>query len=262
MQKREKLLNYLRDPEERSVVARILDKVELAGRVYEPQVLDFYDPYLQNLIGEVLPGDPDVTYSWNGGYEGAERRRLIIYPSFIQLEDIDAQLNYLKLKANLKFQKVTHRDYLGAILGLGIKREKVGDLLPVDDGCQVIVEADIASYIELNLQKIHRLHVSVQRISAEELILPQENFREIRATVASLRLDAVSATAFGLSRGEINKEIAGEKVKLNWALCTDGARQIQQGDLISLRGKGRFRIDTISGETRKGRISVIIKKFG
>jgi len=261
MIKKDNILNYLRDPKDKSVVARVIDLLEAAAGEHQPQVSDFYDPYYRNLINEVLPARMEVGYHWAGGYEEAERRRMVVYPHYFDSIHVDPQISCLKVSANMKFHKLSHRDYLGAILALGIKREKVGDLLPAEDGCRFVVDAVVASYIAMNLYKIGKATVKVEPIRCDELSLPPEKVLEIKTTVSSLRLDAVCSAGYGVSRSEASGDISTEKVKLNWAVTTDAAKKISAGDIISTRGRGRIRVDQVLGETRKGRIGLIIKKY-
>lgn len=261
MIKKDKILTHLHKPEDRSTVARIIDQIETVARGHELQVSDFYDPYNQNLIDTILSGDLNVKLAWSGGYNGAERQRMIMLPTSLADDASDAHISYIRIRANLKFQQLNHRDYLGAILSLGIKREKVGDLLPLSDGCQVIVDSDMVAYIKMNLQKIHRVSVSVETIQSAEIVLPVEKIKEIKTTVSSLRLDAVSGVGFGVARSEIANDIKGEKVKLNWGVCTDPAKKLKEKDIISIRGKGRLSLDQINGATRKGKIAILIKRF-
>ena len=261
MLKKEQILSYLRDPEERNIVAKVIDKIEATIRAHEPQVLDFYDPYQRHLIDRVLPGNLGVGYFWAGGFVDAERQRLIIFPDYMSAEEIDQGLAFFNIKANLKFMELSHRDYLGAILGLGIKREKVGDLFPVEDGCQIIVDFAISPFIVMHLKKIHRVKVEVQQIRAEALVLPEEKVKEIKTTVSSMRLDVVASAGFGLSRSEAVKDIESEKLKLNWGVCTDSSRKVKENDVISIRGQGRIKVEEIYGETRKGRVSILLKKY-
>lgn len=112
-----------------------------------------------------------------------------------------------------------------------------------------------------NLVKVHRVSVRVEQIPAEELQLPDEKLKEISATVASMRLDAVAAMGFGISRTKMAEEIVSQKVKLNWSVITDCSRIVGEGDTISIRGKGRVEIAKINGETKKGRIFLVLKRY-
>lgn len=261
MLNRENFLRQAKNSEDKLVMARALDKVEEALKLYEPRTSDFLDPYQQWLIQGITQRVDRISCFFTGGYPQAERQRLACYPDFLTPELVDTQLKYLKITGCFKFQELTHRDYLGSILGLGIKREKLGDIILCSEGAQVIVDQVVSGYILQNLTKVHHLTVRVEEISQEALVLPEEKVKVIRATVAALRLDAIAGEGFGVSRTQMAKEIAGEKVKLNWLVSTNNAQEVKIGDVISIRGRGRVLVDNISGQTKKGRIGLVLKRF-
>lgn len=256
---RKQILERISIPEDRILTAKFLDMIKTAGEFFHPEVSDFLDPYQQTILLPVLEHAPGISFIMTGGYPGAERKKVVICPDYLDPSEEDAMLSVLNIAGLFKFQKVSHRDFLGSILGLGIRREKIGDLLVQDDCCQAVVDREIAGYISHNLQKVHRISVTIEEKSTKELILPAEEFREISATVSSLRLDAVAAAGFGISRSKMSELISGEKVKVNWLTVKDGSAAVKQGDVISVRGKGRVEVTEIRGQTRKGRISVLLK---
>lgn len=258
---RESLLSQAKNAQDKLVLARVLDKVEETFKVHEPRTTDFLDPYQQQLIQGITHRVDRVSSFFSGGYPQAERKRLVCYPDYLAPEVVDPQLKYIKITGCFKFQEAAHRDYLGSILGLGIKREKLGDIILCSEGAQVIVDQRVADYILQNLHNVHQLTVRLEEISPDKLVLPEEKVKEIRATVASLRLDAVAGEGFGASRTQMAKEIAGEKVKLNWLVITNTAHDVKPGDVISIRGRGRVLVDKISGQTKKGRIGLVLKRF-
>jgi len=156
---------------------------------------------------------------------------------------------------------VSHRDYLGSLIGLGIKREKIGDILIKDEHCLVIVENDVADYIKYNLEKVGNIKVELDYVGLDSLQAREQKVKEIRTTVASLRLDSVASAGFGMSRSKVQEYIRAEKVNLNWETTTSLKKSVKEGDLISIRGKGRVLVQEIGGTTKKDRISVYLKKF-
>ena len=173
----------------------------------------------------------------------------------------DFNLSFLQAEGNFKFQKVNHRDFLGSLLGLGIERAKIGDIIVEDYGCQVVLDQDIASYVIMNWDKVNCVSVKVREISPEDVRVPQAKKKEIKSTVASPRLDAVSGTGFGLSRSKTLLDIKSGKVQVNWKTIIDPAYQIKAGDKISYRGKGRIIVDGISGPTQKEGIYLYFPVF-
>lgn len=257
---RKQLLERLQSPEDRRFAARVLDKINLVLKNHETVVTDFCDPYQQNLISPGLKV-PGISFLWTGGYAGAERQRLVLGPEYLDLEEADKALALLNVTGNLKYQNLTHRDFLGAILSLGIKREKTGDIVVHEHGCQVIVDESISGYIINNLTKVHKVGVKVVPAALATIELPEEKTREISTTVSSLRIDAVAAAGYGVSRTKMAADITAEKVKVNWHTVSDPSINVRAGDKISIRGRGRVEVETVKGETKKGRIAIILKRY-
>lgn len=258
---RKQILDRLKNPADKILVARLCDKIECASKFHQVEVTDFFDPYQQTVITPVLEKTPGISFIMAGGYSYAERRRAVLCPDYLSAENEDDMIEVLGISGNFKFQHVTHRDYLGSILGLGIKREKIGDLLVLESGCQVILDREIAEYVKNHLTKVHRVRVSVREIAKENMIIPEQDGKELSVTVSSLRLDAVAAVGFGLSRTKMSEEIQGEKVKVNWVTVSDCSFDVKEGDTLSIRGKGRVEVLEVRGETKKGRVSIILKRY-
>lgn len=258
---KEQLLSHLRGAEERELGSHILDLARLAWQSNRPQTTDFLDPYERKVATSVLRSIPEVGALHQGGYKKAERARLIIYPQFYLLETIDSSLRVLEAEGNFSFQKVSHGDYLGSILGTGLKRGKIGDILVLPSGCQVIVAAEVGDYLLTNWNQVHKVSISVKEIDEEQLAVEPERIKEIKATVASLRLDAIAAEGYGTSRSKMVREIKAERVKLNWKQVNNPALAISEGDVLSIRGRGRVVVAEVGGKTRKGRISVVLHRY-
>ncbi len=256
---REKLLSHVREAEEKQSLARIVDLVELSLKFYHPHITDFLDPHLRQMAGDILQGIREIGFEFYGGYPDSERQRILIYPVEEETAGLDWEIASLKISGNFAFQKVTHRDFLGSLLGLGLRREKVGDILVREEEALVFVDREVADFVSLNLQKVHRVPVRVE--AAEEVELIPEEGKIIIATVASLRIDAVVAHGFGISRTQALREIRGDKIKLNWKNTTNPDQAVREGDIISGRGRGRMKVEEISGETKKGRIRLVLKRF-
>lgn len=196
-----------------------------------------------------------------GGYEGAERMMLGFTPPYISepMESDDFPIIPLAVTYNGRFSRqLAHRDFLGAILGLGLERSNIGDIRLTESGAVVYVASGIAYYITENLLEVGRTTVTVARHSQQQNI--EATGTEKRITVASLRLDAVISVAFNLSRGKAATLIESEKVFVNWAIAKK-TLQLSEGDIVTIRGTGRIRLDTISGPTKKDRVAVMITLY-
>nr|WP_315988356.1 YlmH/Sll1252 family protein [Desulforamulus aquiferis] len=259
--KRDLLIGHIREREERALLAKVLDRVEIVLTNHRPMLTNFHDPYHTGLIISVLERITDIEFATEGGFPIAERVRTVIFPDYMTLEEVDFEMSLLSITGNFKMNKVSHRDFLGAILSLGIKREMIGDLLVTGEGCQVLVANDVASYLRANLTKVQRVGVEVSQLEMDKLVLPEKAVKEIRSTVASLRLDAIAASGFSTSRSRIAREIQAEKLSLNWQTCSNVSAGIREGDMISMRGRGRVEVAEVKGNTRSGRISILLRRY-
>lgn len=258
---KEQLLSHLQGEAEQIIGSHVVDLARLAWETNRPQTTDFYDPYERKVAQSVLGSLPEVGVLHQGGYKKSERARLIIYPQFYLMETIPSSIRVLEAKGNFSFQEVSHGDYLGSILGTGLKRGKIGDLLPLPDGCQAVVAAEVADYVLSNWNQVHRVPITLKEIDEEQLAVEPERIKEIKATVASLRLDSVAAEGYGTSRSKIVREIKGERIKLNWKPVSNPALSISEGDVLSLRGRGRVVVSQVGSTTRKGRISIVLHRY-
>lgn len=266
MLNKERILSHIVKEEEKLELAKIIDKVEWVLKNYQLYITDFIDPYLAALAKDILQGIDKISFVLEGGFPNSERKCIIIYPDFMLEDDIIRDLVFLEVRGNFKFNNVSHRDFLGSVLGIGIKREKVGDIILLKDeekinGCNLVVREDIADYLCSNLNKVHRVSVNTRIVKKENLNLAEDTSKELFATVASLRLDAIASSGFSASRSQIVKEIEGEKLKLNWRVTTNTSAIIDKGDIISIRGRGRLEVVDILGKSKKERIKVLLKRF-
>ena len=146
-------------------------------------------------------------------------------------------------------------------MGLGIERTNFGDIIMQTGGAQLIVDAAMADYVKQNFTKIAMVSVSVEDMDISEIQPKEEKIKEIRTTVASLRLDAVASSGFSVSRTKVVSSINAGLVQVNWQPAKGPAQEVKEGDIISLRGRGRMKIEEITGTSRKGRIGVYLKRF-
>jgi photosystem II S4 domain protein len=258
---KDKLIAHLQGELEKEIGIRTIDAAELAWKTNRPQITDFYDPYEQKVARSVLSAFVEVNVLTFGGYRQAERARLVIYPQFFLTETIEPPVRILQARGNFNFVKVSHRDFLGSLMGLGIKREKIGDILCQDDGCQVVVASEITDYLLQHWNQVHQVSLSVSEIDPEQIAIAPERVKELKTTVASMRLDAIAASGFGTSRTKMVREIKNERVKVNWKTISNPSYEINQGDVISIRGRGRVVVEQITGNTKKGRIGLILKRM-
>ena len=257
---KEELLARFQD-EEKIVLDKVLDKVEESLRMHQPVFTKFLNPHHLHLAQEMLEQVRDLKYLLYGGYKQAERQRLGVMPDYYIESMVDAPLSLLDISGQFKFQNVSHRDFLGAILGTGIKRSMVGDLVLYKNGCQAIIAPEIKDYLINNLEQVHKIGVEVKEITFDQLEVKEQRVKKIKDTVASLRLDSVASSGFGTSRSKMSKLIEQGKVKVNWKVVEDPAYFLADDDLLSMRGRGRVKIDELRGKSRKGRIKLTLKRY-
>jgi len=166
----------------------------------------------------------------------------------------------LKIKPNTR-ENFSHRDYLGSLMGLGIKREKIGDILVREDFAFVVVLKDIADYIRINLTKVGNARVEIDIVNPDELDILEPKVKKISSTVASLRLDSVASAGFGISRSKTGRFDKRGKSGRQLETATNPARLVKEGDTISIRGKGRVVVEKVGNTTKKDRIHILLKKF-
>lgn len=262
---REQILQHIKDEQLKLILIRVLDKAEGVLKRHEVKTTDFLTPAQAKHAKQILAGIDDISFIVAGGYADAERVLIVIYPDYLEASSLEPAVAALEIVGNSQFHNITHRDYLGAILGLGLKREKIGDIIlqkQVNEKqliCQVIVSTEIKEYILYNLDKIGSMSVGVSEIPMEEIKPLQINFKEMVGNVASLRIDAVVAMVCRISRGDAQALINRQHVNVNWEVVDRTSYEISQKDVISIRGKGRYYIDNIKGLTRSGRITIQVK---
>lgn len=255
------LIKMVSKLEDRVLVSRLLDKVEqcrYSSFVYS----DFLSPYEMNIVKRVLNKVNDVFYTFIGGYDGAERVIAAISSDFIDEENAisNAPLSFLRI-TTVTEKPLSHRDYLGSLLGLGIKREKIGDILVCENYADIILIDKLAEYISYNLDKIGNAKVECELQNAYQFTAPQKKEKLINTTVASLRADSVASSGFSISRTKVLDYFRAQRVNVNWELVQNPSKQLSEGDVISIRGKGRIVLDKVAGTTKKDRINIVIKRF-
>ena len=154
-----------------------------------------------------------------------------------------------------------HRDLLGSLMGLGLTREKLGDLLVSPQSCDVVVSPELVPFLVQSWTSAGRIKLSVSALELSQLLIPQQQFKALRDTVASLRLDAVTAVGFSTSRGRAAELIASGRVQLNHVECLKSDRTVVQGDVITVRGLGKCVLSEVGGLSKKGRTAITVLRY-
>ena len=254
-----KLTNHIRDIDLKNKMFKVIDKANSCLKNYDVKQTDFFNPYeVKNAIS-ILNSNSDIKYTVDGGYNSAERSLIFIYPYYMEYEEIENGLRFIQVEGNFKFKSVSHKDYLGAIMNLGITREKIGDIIIHDNLCQIVVSNDICDFIIMNLNKVSRNNVRTFEISKADVLESAQNYKDISFTVSSDRLDCVISGIYNISRQESMKYINGERVHVDYEKILTPSKEIKSQSLISVRGKGRAIVVQVGDVTKKGRIKIEAK---
>ncbi|MBF2079718.1 MAG: photosystem II S4 domain protein [Synechococcales cyanobacterium T60_A2020_003] len=253
--------DLLKGVENREMAARVLDRAEQALRTWDIVLTDFLSPPEWMDVQQMFNRLTEVHCLPWGGYPQAERQRVAIARSELPLDTSQVELSALSIAGNFLFDPATHRDFLGALLGTGIVREKVGDIIVLGDrGAQAIVVPELAEFLETSLNQVRSVPVKTQRIDFSDLSIREPKKKEMTTVEASLRLDAIASAGFGMSRSKMADMISGGDVRVNWRDVTQPSHQLKTGDLVAIRGKGRLEIGDIA-ITKKERYRVMLTRF-
>ena len=255
------LINLTANMEERYLVARLdeLAQKALQGISVRSDFLDLR----QQVLGEAVAVQyADIIWKMDGGFEAAERKRLLLSPAWEDADDMDNHIHYILIKpTDKKETSLGHRDYLGAIMNLGIKREKIGDILVQEREAYAMVDESLTNYLCQQLERVGHSKVVTEKINGAVLSLPESEPLQINCTIPSLRLDAVLAAACKISRSDAVTLIEAGRVQLNHQVIEKSAAVVKVDDLLSVRGQGRIRLDEVQGVSKKGRYRVRISRW-
>ena len=198
-------------------------------------------------------------YVMDGGYEAAERKIIAFLPDWA--EEAEGELAFLRADFHGADSTLTHRDILGSLMGLGITRERVGDILVSEHSADIAVSPTLTEFLLREWSGAGRIRLTVTEISREELCIPQVKVQQVQDTVSSMRLDAVVSTAFSMARGKAAELIAAGRVSLNHIPCEKPDKTVGEADIISARGFGKAVVRECSRVSKKGRIILIMDRY-
>lgn len=251
--------------EDELLLAVLDDKVAECEENYVVTNTGFLDIYRQSTVIGYL-NRKKVRYVLYGGFNDSERKLAVFLPEYAENEDYlrenpDASPICVLVISKDGFSELTHRDYLGAIMGLGVKREMLGDIAVTDKGCAVACMKSVAKYICENLVSVGRGTVSVRISDDFSAYEKEEKFEIRRCYVSSMRVDSVVSTAFSLSRGAAVEKIKRGEVFLNSVEVTKPDAHVPFSSKLVIHGKGKVIIFEDEGVTKKGRQAFTVKKY-
>lgn len=251
--------------EEKILIAKAMDKYKFVEARNRFQNTDFLNLAEQMTLDKIIEMRRINNYIYWGGYEDAERKMLVFLPDDfeVDLKNVYDQCMCI-LRIDLpkeQYGKYEHKTYLGALMKLGLKREKIGDIIVRHDGADIIITREIEKFLKMNISDLTRFHkANIEIVPIDELKYVEPKKEIVKINVSSMRLDCLVAELARCSRNKAMEYIEQERVFVNFKEEIVGARQVQEDSYITIRGKGRFKILKIVGNTRKGRISVEIEK--
>ena len=247
--------------EDRMLLAKLWDKVGAGIRKSIPANTCFLSPR-ELEMARFLFGEPEGLYAF-GGYGEAERKMLIYLPEYLEetaLYEEDSPCVCLRAEF-YEGDSPNHRDFLGALMGAGIGRETVGDICVGKSSCDFFVTSEIAPYILQNFISAGRAKLRLRQIPLQEASIPEPEVKEIRDTLASLRLDSVISSGFRIGRSLAAQYVSSGKAAIDGLPCEKPDKAVSEGMKISVRGLGKCKLHAVNGKTKKDRISVVIHRY-
>lgn len=263
---KEKIFEKYKNEEEKILISKLLDKIGYVERQNKLHNTDFLSPLELQILENVLNIINYKNYIVYGGIEEAQRNIIILFPEKLKELFYEKSFNYNSIcnciRIVNKSENYNHKVYLGGLMKLGIKREKIGDIVVYDNGADIIVNTDITKFILSNLKELTRFKKSeITVIDIKNVIQKKQEYKDVKVIVSSLRLDNVVSELSRTSRSKANEILKQERVFVNYKNETKNTKIIQCKDLITIRGCGKFIIDEIRGNTKNGKTIIKVKKF-
>ena len=249
------------DPQDRMLLAKLWDKINAGIRRNIPANTCFLSPR-ELEMARYLFGRPEGLYAF-GGYGDAERNMLVYLPEYLEEDSLYGEDSpVVCLRAEFyQGDSPNHRDFLGALMGAGIGRETVGDICVGTQHCDFFVTQEIAPYILQNFTSAGRTRLRLSQIPLDQAVIPQPEVKEIKDTLASLRLDSVIASGFRIGRSLAAQYVSAGKAAVDGLPCEKPDKAVAEGMKISVRGLGKIKLQAVNGRTKKDRISVVIHRY-
>ncbi len=246
--------------EDRMLLAKLWDKINAGIRKNVPANTCFLSAREQEMA-KYLFGEPEGLHAF-GGYADAERRMLVFLPEYLDEEALWEDGPCVCLRASFyQGDSPDHRDFLGALMGAGIGRETLGDICVGTESCDFFVTSEIAPYILQNFTSAGRARLHLSQVPLREASIPEPEVKEIRDTLASLRLDSLISSGFRIGRSLAAQYVSAGKAAIDGLPCEKPDKAVGEGSKVSVRGLGKIKLHAVNGKTKKDRISVVIHRY-
>ncbi|MBO0959188.1 RNA-binding protein [Neobacillus sp. MM2021_6] len=246
--------------EEREYIDQVIDWRSFVETHYTPKLTDFLDPREQHILKMLIGENSDVRFRLFGGPLGVERKRAFIFPDYLEANENNFQISLFNIEYPAKFVTIEHRQVLGTLMSLGLKRGKFGDILIKDGQIQLFAAKEISDFIKSNVESIGRAGVKLVETDMAHAIAATELWDEQDLTVSSLRIDTIISGIYHISRQKSLTYIQQGLVKVNWTVIENPSFACEAGDMISVRGHGRAKIVGIDGKTKREKWRIIVGK--
>jgi RNA-binding protein YlmH len=228
---------------------------------YRPILTNFLNPRQLYILETIVNRYEGVSFQTFGGFASAEMKRAVAFPDYFTPGTDDYNITTFQIDYPSKFATLSHGQILGSIMGSGIDRDVIGDIVTDGFNWQFMCESEMADYVQDQVDRIGKIKVKLKRIGPEQIIIPVDEGEELTTTVASLRVDALVSEGFHISRHHAKELVEGGMIKVNWEDANRPDLETSIQDIISVRGFGRISITDIAGTTKKGKIRIGIKVY-
>lgn len=242
--------------ENKEIARRVIDLCEIVSRTKSTECTDFYNPFEVKELTSLINTYDTISFSLIGN-EDSESKAILIYPEY--MDEVNPEDYVSLVKIDKKDYDIAHKDVLGSLLSLGIKREKLGDIIINDEAVYFYIRNEILDYVLLNLEKIKSYGVELEVIDLATPISRDLEYEEKLVTCASARLDLVLANVYNLSRSDVKNAIEAGLVKVNYKVTYKISETLEVGDMVSMRRRGRFIVGDYLGLSKKDKLKLIIK---
>ncbi|MBR2744897.1 MAG: hypothetical protein IKE01_06370 [Clostridia bacterium] len=263
------VLEKYKSPEEKLIISKLFDKIDIVDKTNKVETTDFLNEVELNLVKKVLNYIKFENYVLFGGYDNSNRKAVVIYPEKMKEVFEDDGFKYDSLFSVIRVTNIdekntnyNHSVYLGGIIKLGIKREKIGDIIVGDTGADIIIKKETEKFLYANLKSLTRFKsADVSVVSVNNIENFEQVFENIKIITSSLRLDNIVSELAKTSRSKAVDILNEERVFVNYVNEMKGTKQVKEKDVITIRGKGKFILDEIAGNTKKGNYIIMVKKY-
>ncbi|MDL2233841.1 YlmH/Sll1252 family protein [Ruminococcaceae bacterium OttesenSCG-928-L11] len=245
--------------EETLFLRRLADLSDQCAAGYIPRFSSFLNERQQQIASAFWEQNHIENAMLFGGYGEAVRKQCGFFPVYDTPEEALFPIRALTLKTP-RDKPLSHRDFLGTLMGLGLKRESVGDIIPVEGACTILLAESITGFVLQELKKVGNTGVTITE-GFDSALIPRQEYRELSGTVSSPRLDSLVKLCTGLAREKAARLIQSGLVQLNYRVTESVSTAFAPGDTLTIRGYGKYTIDGIGAPTKKGRLPVSIRQY-